>query len=198
MVDRQAPRATSTASGTGSTSSGDGAPGISGRKLTLALLLALLAVGGSLSYVLWTYNQVDREQRASEQAWLVLADLIDQRYRRQEATLTRQVDAGKLDTQIEERFRLALDRFRSTAQPEVQRAAAEEIEAILVEAGRAEPPDEKTLQALHDYNQRVAEFQQQMSSPGAAVLKRLLRLPNLRQFSFQTSNSAIQPQGPDA
>ncbi len=158
------------------------APGVSGRKLTIVLLAALTLVGVALSYVLWSYNRVDDSRDQVVDAWNILFEELATRYRAVEKQVATGVDAQEMEMALGERFRLAIDQFRSTAQADVQLSAAMELEAIM-KAANLQPPLSASLQeAAEKYNQCVLELAQLLDTPGGQTLLLFLNLNPVEEF----------------
>jgi hypothetical protein len=157
-------------------------PGISGKKLTLGLIISLLLVGGVLSYVLWTYNRVDAVRRQREDAWQQLADALSDRYRSAEREVAQGVDAREIDMELGEKFRLAIERFRSTSQLDGQLAAALEMEQLLEKSDLTRRLNQSAAQPLQDYNQTVQALDRLLTTAGGKILLLFLNFSEPVEF----------------
>lgn len=161
-------------------------PSLSGKKVAVAMLVGMLVVGGGLGYSLWVYSQLDAARQATRQTWRNLASELDSRYRASELQLARGIDAATIPMEVGERFRLAVDRFRTTSDPLQQQAAAQAIEDLLQEpalspvapaTGGAELPP-----LVDQYNAQRLEEQRILSGPGGRALDIFLEFPQTAAF----------------
>ncbi len=165
-------------------------PGISGPRLTLLTLIGLGLIGGCLSYTLWTYNRLDVARKARSESWRSLANELATRYRVAEKTVAAGVDSREIKMELGERFRLAIDQFRSTAQVAPQYDAAQKVEDLLADSGGtlagAErdwiKPSSQLRSAIEDYNSHLANERQVLSSPGGRLLGLFLSFPRPEDF----------------
>ena len=107
--------------------------GISGKRLTGWVLAALAAIGIGLSTTLWTYNRLDAVRRESTDLWRSVTEHLSVRYRAAEKLVAQGVDSRQMKMEFGERFRLAVDAFRTTSLPAEQVAAAERLELLLAD-----------------------------------------------------------------
>lgn len=157
-------------------------PGMSGRKLTMGLLLALAMVAAGLSYVLWSYNRVDSQRASVNASWNQLVEELAQRYRPLELQIARGVDERQIEMELGERFRLAMERFRSTAQPHLQWAAAADLESLLQAAGVSTSLSPSAASAAEAYNAEVRELHRLLESPGGRILVQFLNFSDVNLF----------------
>lgn len=171
-----------------------GPPGISGKRLTLGVLVALVLIGVSLSYTLWTYNELDRARRTSVTAWRAVTEHLAQRYRTAEKMVAEGVDNRQLDMEFGEKFRLAIDAFRTTSLPEEQVNAAERLEQLLaaediaakdIAAGGAElePLPAAAEAEIESYNLAREREKELLESWGGRLLDVFLKFEVPRPFS---------------
>lgn len=165
---------------------GEKAPqqGVSGKRLTFFVLLSLLLVGVGISYVLWTYNRIDSARRETESAWQAMVDDLAGRYRALEMEVAQRTDDERFDMAKAERFRLAIDGFRTTAQPELQIPYAQEIEACLVGAEFVSAPEDELDQAVSGYNTAIAVHQDLIGSPAGRFLSLFLNFPESNELQL--------------
>ncbi len=105
--------------------------GISGKRLTSWVLVALAVIGIGLSSTLWTYNRLDVARRESTEMWRDVTEHLSERYRAAEKLVAEGVDSRQVKMEFGEKFRLAIDAFRTTSLPAEQVAAAERVERLL-------------------------------------------------------------------
>ena len=147
--------------------------GLSGRKVTFWLLIGFAVCGIWIAYTLSSYSRIDQARKDRSTNWRKVSELLDARYRKIELDLSRAVDAGEIPIESGERFRLAIDEFRTTAQPERQYRAASATEKSLQSLR-----DQLTLPALNDslgaaldqHNQLTDLLQQRLDSVGGSFL----------------------------
>lgn len=152
-------------------------PGLSGRRVTLCVLAALVLVAGGVSYALFTYNRIDFARAQSADAWRELADQLAGRYRRAENAIARGVDKREIDMKWGEKFRLAVDRFRTTAQSTLQFAAACELEDLLRSQQMRLEVSAGLRDAVAEYNVRRAVERSALDSWGGRFLSMFLQFP---------------------
>ncbi|MEZ6134407.1 MAG: hypothetical protein R3C53_05800 [Pirellulaceae bacterium] len=162
--------------------------GVSGKRLTGWVLVAMLLVGGTLMYSLAVYSQLDVDRAHSNAAWRGVANELDERYRLAELLVAKSVDAEQLPMEVGERFRLSLDRFRTTASPAEQRLAAMELEQLLdndaLQIYELEIPDTLSTK-IEEFNQSAQAIQERLASPGGRLLDIFLGFANPEEFSLR-------------
>lgn len=171
--------------------------GFSGRRLTSILVLALVVVGVGMSFLLWNYNSVRQSRDATLQAWRVLVGQLDTRYRMAEITISKGVDDTSVDMALGERFRLALDRFRTTSQPTLQLNGAIELEELVVQSAVPLPPTTELLSAIDAYNAQLDAHGRVLDSPGGTAISTILSFERPAAFAIGTPNqltSQITPK----
>ncbi len=171
-------------------------PGISGKRLTVWVLVGLAIIGVSLSTTLWTYNQLDVARRESTVAWRGVAEHLSGRYRAAERTVASGVGSRELKMEFGEKFRLAIDAFRTTSLPEEQLTAAERVENLLASSDYAPwiaslpaSPDEMQA-AIADYNLARQRESILLESWGGRVLDIFLKFDPPRPFALETAIEA--------
>ncbi len=152
-------------------------PGISGRKLTIAVVAALVIVGASLSFTLWSYNRIQTSRKQMEGAWTNVVDRLSERYQSAERLIADAIDERQMDMRLGERFRLEIDRFRSSVQPSVQLEAAQQLESLLDEAGQAIGSDASTSKLVAGFNDAVGAYERELDSWGGSLVSAFLNLP---------------------
>lgn len=158
--------------------------GVSGKRLTVVLLLSLVLGGAGISYVLWTYNRIDSARRATEASWHAMVDDLAGRYRMLELEVAKRTDETTFDMAKAERFRLAIDGFRTTAQPELQVPYAQEIESCLEGAKFVSDPESALSQAVADYNAAIEAHQNLIGSPAGRFLGIFLNFPESKELKL--------------
>ena len=130
----------------------------------------MLIVGGWLSYTLWTYNRIDVARASTAQSWRQLAEQLSARYRAVESQIAAGVDERKIAMEFGERFRLAMDRFQTTAQSEPQFEAARELEALLSEQDLPLETPAELSGAVEQFNDQIDSESQIIGSVGGRFL----------------------------
>lgn len=146
------------------------AGGTSGKKVTLGVLAGLLIVGGWLSYCLWCYQKLDDARAESTVAWRALAEKLLVRYSVAERQVATGADDQTLELALAERFRLALERFRTTSQSSAQQGASQEIEALLSELELGEVPTGPLKDTLDAFNSSATAEAAVLSQAGNQFL----------------------------
>lgn len=147
---------------------------MSGRRVTSVVLASLLIVGGWLSYTLWTYNRIDVARANTAQSWRQLAEQLSVRYRGAESQIAAGVDERQIDMEFGERFRLAMDRFRTTAQSEPQFEAARELEDLLAEKRIPAKSSGDLSAAVDQFNAKIDSESRVIDSVGGRFLSLFL------------------------
>lgn len=156
--------------------------GIPGRRLTGGIGLMLLLATVGLSYVLWTYNRLDDARFEARETWHGLADQLANRYQQIELVIAEGVDSRQIDMALGEKFRLAVERFRTTAQPDVQVRAAREIEELLFPIDALKPPSIELQKIVEQYNQRLTAERDVLDSVGGRLLSIFINLSDPAPF----------------
>ncbi|MEO8269784.1 MAG: hypothetical protein ABI557_08690 [Aureliella sp.] len=163
-------------------------PGISGKRVTVWVIVALVAVGASLSYTLWTYNRLDVARGQSALAWRDATESLAERYRLAEFGLVESSANGATGETFSQEFQSAVDTFRTTSIVNEQVAAAERIEELLGSdkfrnpAFQALPSPEKLQNTLDEYNMRRQREQVLLKSLGGRILDIFLEFPDSKPF----------------
>lgn len=163
---------------------------VSGKVLTVVMILILLATGGLFYGFTTAYANYNAARRQTERCWRELATILDLRYRRWDVVIDRSVEAGKVAPQTVERWRAGRDRFSGTALPAQQVPAAQSLEELIgllpSELSSELPADAKgngELKKLTDeYSQAFANQKRVGQSLGSRMLKLLLNLPDPSEF----------------
>ena len=159
-------------------------PGISGRKVTSVVMLALLFLVGSISYVLACYNSIETARADADESWIGLADELGKRYKAMEVQVAKLVDEREMDMEQGEEFRLAVDQFRGTAIPEKQFQAARSIERLLDGASVEKRSTEATGTKLEEFNECVGDVLRQRGSFGGRFLGMFLQFPDISELEL--------------
>lgn len=162
--------------------------GVSGRMLTGIILALLILLGGGLSYTLWSYNRLDQQRAVANELWLDLASELSTRYRGIEKEVADRVDERTMEMEIGEEFRLAVDRFRTTAQPNLQLEAAREIEGLLTDMPWVGKPSESLLDVTNRYNDQLSQVREVVGSTGGQVLSLFLTFPSYAPLQLAGDN----------
>ncbi|MCA9126191.1 MAG: hypothetical protein KDB22_03860 [Planctomycetales bacterium] len=157
-------------------------PGLSGKRVTLFVLFGLLGIGTALTFTMWSYSSLNRVREETRLAWRDLAEQLTWRYRRLEQSVASAVDAGDAPIAWAERFRLAIDRYRTTVQYVDQYATAREVEDLLAncdfDLGNLAPTPELEHE-LTRFNECLANERHQLAKPGSLFLDIFLEFPVL-------------------
>ena len=162
---------------------------ISGKLLTVGLLVVLLTTGGLFYWFTTSYANYNAARRQTERAWRTLVVELDLRYRQWDIAVARGVDANAIDMRLGERWRTARDRFMGTALPAIQIPAAQAIEQLIDEIPDQitsdGPPDRsKAVELSEDYAQSASQQYDTGKSTGSRMLKLILNLPDPPTFEL--------------
>lgn len=165
-------------------------PGISGKRVTLWVVVGLVAIGVSLSYTLWTYNKLDAARAQSALAWRSAIESLVERYRLADLGLAESVASGATSDAFGQQFQSAVDTFRTTSIVNEQVSAAERIEELLgsgefpSQARQALPRSARLQSELDEYNQRRGVEQVLLRSLGGRILDIFLEFPDSQPFQL--------------
>ncbi len=160
---------------------------VSGKHLTVGVIISLFAILALLLYSLSAYSRLDQAHDASAECWREVASGLDGRYRQAEKLVAEAIDTQRVKIEFGERFRLAIDGFRTTSQPNLQQANALELENLL--AGQsglstlAWPPE--LVARIDAYNAALAEVAGIQSSLGGRLLNIFLGLEVPEPFEIR-------------
>ncbi|HBE67669.1 MAG TPA: hypothetical protein DDW52_05915, partial [Planctomycetaceae bacterium] len=129
---------------------------------------------------LGSYSQLEAIRREGIEAWAECREPLAARYRQIEQTVARKVDDEEIAIAWAEKFRLAADRFRTTAQPKEQLAAARNVEELLAEPAAESSTlaaDAALQKAIDEYNAALADETQKLNTLGCRLLDIFLELP---------------------
>ncbi len=165
-------------------------PGIPGKRVTLVVLLGLALLGVGISYTLWTYNRVDTARAATATAWRNLTEHLSSRYRAAEKTIAEGVDSRAIKMEFGERFRLAVDGFRTTSLPLEQYAAAQRVESLLgsedlgisPQALPSVPPDLRA--SLESFRDQLEQERQLLEGLGGRMLDIFMKFETTAPLSL--------------
>ncbi len=161
---------------------------MSGRSLTAVVLSTLILVGAGISYTLWSYNRIDAARAASTASWRNLAAGLSERYRQAELAVARGVDQRKIEMEFGERFRLAVDRFRTSAQLHLQYDAAQELEQLMSKQPGLLSASTALAQEVQDYNAILKNLRTALSTPGGRFLSLFLNFANPDDLRLASSD----------
>lgn len=174
----------------------DAPQGVAGKNVTRLVIVALLVTIVGISYVLGTYNQIDVRRGDVEVSWRALTSELAERYRVVEREIASGVDDQSTAMELGERFRLAVDRFRTTAQRAPQVEAAREIEDLIPQAGVQLASTETLEQSLTDFNADQARLGELIETPAGKVLGLVLILDDTRPFELASQEKAVPESSP--
>ncbi len=162
-------------------------PGTSGKKVVIGVVIFLASVGSSIGYCLWCYTKVEETRRDSAEAWRSVAVELEQRYRSIEKEVAQSIDDQTLPMAWGEKFRLAVDRFRTSASPVIQRTAAQAVESELESSSLTRDiliPSAILEERIGAYNETSESELAAQRAPGAQVLATVLQYPEAAGFEL--------------
>lgn len=164
--------------------------GISGKWLTGWVLAALAAIGISLGTTLWTYSRLDDVRAESTGLWRGVTEHLSMRYRAAEKLVAEGVDSRQLKMEFGERFRLAVDAFRTTSLPAEQVALAERLESLLANeefrpfASSLPEISSQANSLIDEYNRSREREKKLLHSWTGRVLELVLKFDPPRPFAM--------------
>jgi hypothetical protein len=161
------------------------AGGISGKRLTVVVLVALIGTGLLLTYTLSVYSQLDLARKRADAQWREVATMLDARYRQAELAVAKGVDSHAVKMEFGEKFRLAVDGFRTTTSSASQQHSSELLEQLLAaeaEALGAVGVASELAQGIEAYNSHSSQIAKILASPGGRILDVFLGLPAPQPF----------------
>lgn len=157
----------------------------SGKRLTWSIIAALVLTVVSLSYVLGTYNQINVVRESAAENWRALVDTLSSRHRGFELSMAKGVDSEEVAMEVGERFRLALDRFRTSSRQSTQLEAALEIETLAGDSlAVIDGPSEELRQAISDFNSAQHQLGKLVRSPAGKMLTSVLLFDEATEFQL--------------
>lgn len=172
-------------------------PGISGKRVTIWVILGLVVIGVSLSYTLWTYNRLDAARARSALAWRNAIESLAERYRAAELGLAESVAGGATSEAFSQQFQSAADTFRTTSMVNEQVAAAERIEELLgsvefpSQVRQALPSAAQLQSELDKYTQLRKRELVLLNSLGGRILDIFLEFPNSPPFQLASPIAGV-------
>jgi hypothetical protein len=155
---------------------------VSGKTVAVSLVLTLLVVSVLVGKVSLDYGTFNETRRGSDRAWRVLADELRLRYETLDAQVAADSAAGRLDSELAQRWQTARGRFSGSFGVERQAAAGMEVEQRIAELqtarGDAYPlePTPGLAAAVEAYNAAVAQQQRDGQLAGMRILATALIL----------------------
>lgn len=166
------------------------APGLSGPKITVILLILLSGLCGSIIFTLAVYDRLNAARTATDEQWRRLSNLLSNDYQQlSQRTLTDQTIADqRLRTRQQQDILKSVDYFRTTVQPEQQRLMAEQVENLSAQEEssdwRLPAASSELKESVLQYNQCLARERNILSSMGGKLLQTILVLPERRDLQL--------------
>lgn len=164
------------------------APGVSGKRLTVVTLIALLVTGALFYWVATSYATYNAARRQTDAAWRALAIDLDARYRAFDSGVARGVESGSIDAPAGTSWRNTLDAFSGTSLSVHQIQAARDLEAIIQSLpGELKPSIEQSNELKSHATQYASAAAHQRAvgqSAGSLLIKRMLVLPDPLDFQI--------------
>ncbi len=149
----------------------------SGKRLTIVLMIVLLATGGLFYWVTTSYSTYNAARRQTDRDWRELATLLEVRYR----TINERV-ATVADESIARQWRTARDQFTATGISQLQIQSAREAEAVIGELPQTVTTEDTVSEELKlavDKYEQSADHQRAVGRTlGSRLLKVMLNLPD--------------------
>jgi hypothetical protein len=160
-------------------------PVLSGRKLTLAVLVILCILFAGIAYFLSVVHQFDQTQAETAERWRQVAVLLDSDYRMlEEAAAT--WETSEKSAEWKDRFVRLADQFRTAVDPIQQRLLAQQAERMISEAppGESARPAASSLleERVEAYNESLLNERQILESTGGRLVRTFLVIPDQEEF----------------
>ncbi|MGN6547894.1 MAG: hypothetical protein ACTHK7_22865 [Aureliella sp.] len=161
---------------------------ISGRRMTVVVLITLLATGLLFYWVTTSYGTYNAARRQTDRTWRALAAVLDERYQQYDARLAQALAEKQIDAATEQRWKETRDSFSRTTLAGHQVEAAQTLEAAIAQLPPALRLPEDDSPELHkltgDYAAAVATQRQVGQTAGSRMLKLMLSLPEPPEFKL--------------
>jgi hypothetical protein len=161
---------------------------ISGKALTLVMLVILLVTGALFYWFTMAYADYNAARRKTDRAWRELVPGLDVRYRAYDLNIAQRIDNREIEAQTAQEWLAARDRFSGTVLTAHQIPAAQSLEdliAALPPSPVANQPDPLPLLKLsNEYTQAAVNQQVVGQSLGSKLLKLFLNLPEPHEFDI--------------
>lgn len=161
---------------------------LSGKRLTIVLMIILLGTGGLFYWVTTAYTTYNAARRQTDRDWRALATLLENRYREFDQRITAAVEQQKIEAQLGEQWRAARDAFTGTGISDRQIESATKVEAVIdslpdsIAAGQSESAELK--QAVEKYELSAQQQRQIGQTAGSKLLKIMLNLPDPKDIEL--------------
>lgn len=158
---------------------------LSGKRLTIVLMIVLLSTGGLFYWVTTSYSVYNAARRQTDRNWRELATLLESRYRTVDVRLSA-AEQPAIDTALVEQWRSARDQFTGTGISGLQMDSAVKVEAVLSQLPEtvvaATEPSEELKSAIAKYDQSAIAQRAIGKTAGSRLLKVMLNLPDPKDF----------------
>lgn len=161
---------------------------LSGKRLTIVLMIILLSTGGLFYWVTTAYTTYNAARRQTDRDWRALATLLENRYREFDQRISAAVEQQKVDAQLGDQWRVARDAFTGTGISDRQIESATKVEAVIdslpdsIANGQSESDELK--QAAEKYELSAQHQRQIGQTAGSKLLKIMLNLPDPKDIKL--------------
>ena len=160
--------------------------GISGKRMTIVVLLTLLVTGVLFYWVTMAYTEYNAARRETDRTWRELAPELDRRYQAIDDRLARADETLQITPEFAQQWRETRDAFSRTSQALRQIQAAERLEALIatlpLELRDVQPPASRLAQLTSKYSVAAAKQRAVGATSGSRLLKLMLSLPEPTEF----------------
>lgn len=166
-------------------SSGSSTRSLSGKRMTIVLMLILLSTGGLFYWVTTAYSVYNAARRQTDRDWRELATLLETRYRELDQRIT-EANPSVVDPQLRDDWKAARDQFQGTGISRLQIDSAEKVEAIVARLPEslATTPSAELAGARAKYDQSAQQQRAIGQTAGSKLLKVMLNLPDPKDFAL--------------
>lgn len=162
---------------------------VSGKRMTLVVLITMLVTGGLFYWVTTAYGTYNASRRQTDIAWRSLATVLDARYKQYDEAVTSAASTGSIEGLTSERWQVARDAFSRTTLSSHQIAAARDLEKIVemlpAELRDAASDNADSLKSSADNYAKAVAIQRSVGhKTGSQLLKQMLVLPDPAEFQL--------------
>ena len=161
---------------------------VSGKRMTVVVLLTLLITGGLFYWVTLAYSAYNAARRETDRTWRELAPELSLRYRDLDRSIAEANDAREIDPQSLYKWAAARDAFSGTSQSLGQIEAAQTLEQLVasmparVRGSQRPSPELERLAA--NYSSAATNQRAVGHRAGSRLLKTMLNLPDPPEFQI--------------
>lgn len=160
---------------------------VSGKRLTIVLMIVLLSTGGLFYWVTTSYSAYNAARRQTDRDWRELATLLETRYRILDQRIG-PADQPTVEAKLSQEWRAARDAFTGTGISSLQVESAEKVESVIERlpdsVAASETVSDELKSALGKYEKSARHQREMGSTAGSRLLKIMLNLPDPKDIQL--------------